>query len=242
LAISAQFISAISICNNRHPSASESASAPPKEAQAVNKFLLDTDAVSSLMLDRTPTALEMWFDSLRIQQICIALFTIFEIQRGIELKRRIAPPRAAEIARRFQKFMARKPAIISPNLPIIREYARLSTIPALMPLYAHEARTGITVGQDLMIASTAIAMGAHIATSNTRDFSLINVHTRLPGVFNPIECRWTVSPRRRPGAISRPTIARTDERDLPPLQNADQEPALKPERPRRQRHPQPVHS
>lgn len=136
--------------------------------------------------------------SLRSKDFCVAMDTIFELEKGIELLRWQSERKGAAMAKWFRDFLASRPKIIEQNVWMARKHARLSTIPALQNLVAHDGPKGtIRVGHDLAIAVTAIAMDAYVATMDTTDFVLINEFARLPGVYNPCTDEWPVRPKNR---------------------------------------------
>jgi predicted nucleic acid-binding protein len=167
-------------------------------APLLDIFLLDTDVLSNLSKERHGPILLDWFVHLHPKQFCLAMCTIFELQRGIELLRLKSPARAAAKERWLQCFLSTKPKVIQADLAITREHARLAAIPSLQNLVASCSEQGrVRYSQDLLIAATARVVDATVATFNTKDFLRIHSHARLPGLYHPEKAEWAVRTRRR---------------------------------------------
>lgn len=161
-------------------------------------YLLDTNVLSALSKARPPQAVVDWCNCLQPNNWCIAQCTIAEIKRGIKLLRLNDEKRASAFEEWFDELLLMRPRIIPMSDLIIDIYTDLSVVPELQNLFApYPGRFPASVGRDLEIAATAIAMRTTVATMNVKDFMQINAHSRLPGLFNPQTGEWLVRPRNR---------------------------------------------
>ena len=121
-------------------------------------ILLDTDVLSMLRRpDRAP-AVSAWLGRQDEGSLYISVITLGEIERGIALQRRRDP----DFARDLSDWVARTVALFGDRLlPFGAEEARIWG--------RLSAEIGHT-GSDLMIAATALAHNAAVATGNRRHF------------------------------------------------------------------------
>lgn len=165
---------------------------------SLDVYLLDTDVLSNLSKQKQCPALFDWFVRLHPKQFCLAMCTVFELQRGIELLRLKNPALAAEKERWLEELLRARPKIIQADLAITREHASLAAVPDLQHFDGSDAgRRSVRPSQDLLIAATAIVMDATIATFNTKDFLKIHTYSKLPGLYHPGHGQWAVRARRR---------------------------------------------
>jgi len=125
-------------------------------------IVLDSDVVSTLMLEIRDKRLEEWLNRQPILSLVTTTITVYEIQRGIDLlpeghrRRRLSTAFGAILSSGFQN------RILPLNNAAAREAARLS---------AERTKRGLNIGwQDTMIAGIALANGAVVATRNFKDF------------------------------------------------------------------------
>ena len=125
-------------------------------------ILLDTNVVSELMRPAPEPRVFGWFESIGNTPLALASMTVADLRHGIErlpegrrrddLGRRLALLLADQFGRRVLAFDAAAAAIYG-------------TIAA-----AREGRGRSVEIADLVIAATALARGAELATRNTRHF------------------------------------------------------------------------
>lgn len=137
-------------------------------------ILLDTNVVSALMLQRPDPAVVRWLDGQLPQQIWLPSLVVFELRYGV-----LALPsgkRSQNLGEALERLL----------LELIQErIAHFDGRAAKQSaqLAAERRRRGRPVDlRDTLIAGTALAFGAQLATGNTRHFndtaiSLINPFT-----------------------------------------------------------------
>lgn len=144
--------------------------------------ILDTNVVSGLRQPRRDPRLTAWLAVQLSDEIALASFTVTEIEFGIAQR-----PKADAFASQLTEWLDR---IVATNriLPLEAEAARLLGRMYATPALRHLATTHPDMvrprfGGDLIIAATAIAHAARVATRNVRDFKLIAHHfTELRGI------------------------------------------------------------
>lgn len=158
--------------------------------------VLDTDIVSNLRKKKPHPKLLAWIESIGWQTLRTTVFTIMEIQIGIERAKRTDPSVADSVAAWLDGLIAiGQPQILDFDFRAARLYAKMHETPALRSFIANP--TGAKqpkTGADLAIAAIAITRTAVVATNNDADFLEIHRHFPLPGLFNPFADEWRVEP------------------------------------------------
>lgn len=131
-------------------------------------WILDTNVLSALRRpDRAPQVAR-WLASRPDDALFLSVITLGEIERGIALHGRANPGFAADLRRWLDRTVL---LFADRILPFDADSARLWG--------GLSARIGHP-GADLMIAATALARGATVATSNTADFAPTGVLLENP--------------------------------------------------------------
>ena len=159
-------------------------------------YILDTDVISNLRKKKSNPTLLSWMDETGWQELATTVFTIMEIQIGIERARRAD----VAIAETVQKWLtgllqAGHPHVLPLDTDAAVLLGRMTETPALRNFLVHDPATKKTkTGADLAIASIAIAHKAVVATGNCSDFLFIHGHFPLPGLYDPFQGKWVVKP------------------------------------------------
>jgi hypothetical protein len=106
-----------------------------------------------------------------VSDLRISAMTIGEIQKGVERTRENDPAKAEEIRVWLDKLIATY-AVVPPDAPAMREWARLMH------------RRYEDLYEDALIAATALVNGLTVATRNSADFAAFGVR-----LVNPFEHR-----------------------------------------------------
>jgi toxin FitB len=134
-------------------------------------YLIDTNVVSELRKPKAHVGVLAWVQSLGLGQGFFSAVTFGEIQKGVELTRRLDPAKANEIEV-WATRLERTSQVLPMDAACFREYTRLI-----------HGRSN-TLFEDAMIAATARVHGLTVATRNERDFAHFSV-----AVFNPFRYR-----------------------------------------------------
>ena len=134
-------------------------------------YLIDTNVISEVRKKKPHGGVLAWLESLAVGQGFFSAVTFGEIQRGIEITRRLDPAKANEIEV-WAGNLERASQVLAMDAPCFREYARL--------IRSHSS----ALSEDAMIAATAHVHGLTVATRNERDF----VHFSV-AVLNPFQNR-----------------------------------------------------
>jgi len=136
-------------------------------------YLLDTVVVSELPKKRRDPRVLEWIASAAVDDLYISALTIYEIELGIERKRRVNPEFADELSRWLTAVIATYGDRILPlTTGAARRWARLAA------KVGHEEL-------DLAIAATALEHGLTVVTRNVADFAPTGVATFNPFVPPP---------------------------------------------------------
>lgn len=152
-------------------------------------LVLDTCVVSEFAkrADQQNSHLRAWIREIDPTEVAIPVAVIFEIQCGIQ---KIAPtnPTKSEALAQWLETLLSSGFLIQPvTTEIARLHARMTMTPPLKNLWLPAPKGGPQApGQDLLIAATAIILGATVVTANTKDFEIIDGYFTLPGLLNPI--------------------------------------------------------
>jgi predicted nucleic acid-binding protein len=135
-------------------------------------YLLDTDVLSELRKRKRDVQVMAWIDSVAPADLFLSTVTIFEIERGIEQRRRDEPAFAQDLATWLDTTLRLYGERVLPlTVAIARRWGRLS------------AQIG-NKNLDLAIAATALEHGLAVVTRNV-------AHYRSTGTAmeNPFESR-----------------------------------------------------
>lgn len=125
-------------------------------------ILLDTNVISEMMRDEPDVRAAAWMGRQKSLHLTVSTITLAEIQRG--LKRLPAGKRRKVLEASFAEFISRgfEGRVLAFDEPAARIYGDLCALRESKGLHADPV--------DLMIAATAKAADASIATRNTGDF------------------------------------------------------------------------
>jgi len=135
-------------------------------------YVLDTNVVSALRVRGRNPNVERWASSIPLADQCVAAVSIAEIERGVAAKEREDPSQGAVLRRWFEENVL--PAFAGRVLPFDLAAARVLAayrVPEHAPY------------DDALIAATAQAAGAVVATRNTKHFTPLGVETVDPWTF-----------------------------------------------------------
>lgn len=152
-------------------------------------LVLDTCIVSEFAkrADQQNPNLRDWIQEIDPADIAIPVAVIFEIQCGIQKIATTNPAKGEALAEWLEVLLASDFHIQPMTADIARLHARMIMTSALKNLWLPAPKAGPQApGQDLLIAATAIILGATVVTANTRDFEIIDGYFTLPGLMNPI--------------------------------------------------------
>ena len=130
------------------------------------------------------------------RDVTATVVTIAEMQCGVERTRKQHPDVAAAIDRWIDKMLADgEPQILPMGVSASRPLGKMYETPSLRHFIVTDptAKDAAT-GADLAIAAIAIAAGGVVATSNVGHFLEVHNAFPLPGLFNPVDSQWHVSP------------------------------------------------
>ena len=152
-------------------------------------LVLDTCIVSEFAkrADYQNSNLRKWIQEIDPADVIIPVAVIFEIQCGIQKIALTNPAKSEALAEWLETLLTSDFPIQPVTAEIARLHARMTLTPALKNLWLQAPKPGPQApGQDLLIASTAIVLGATVVTANIRDFETIDGYFALPGLINPI--------------------------------------------------------
>lgn len=152
-------------------------------------LVLDTCIVSEFAkrADQQNPNFRAWIRGVDPSDIVIPVAAVFEIQCGIQKIALTSPAKSEALAEWLETLLASGFFIQPMTAEIARLHARMTMTPALKNLWLTTPKSGPqSPGQDLVVAATAIILGAAVVTANTRDFELIDSYFSLPGLHNPM--------------------------------------------------------
>jgi len=150
-----------------------------------SKIVLDTNVLSELRLPEPDPGVRRWFDAIDPEQAAIASFTIAEIHYGIAALR-ARDPVFAEKSQIWAQTLTDTTPILPLNARAGAILGQMLANPALRPLAVTPPQVRRPrFGGALIIAATALAHGAGVATRNSADFTLIATHWPDLSVINP---------------------------------------------------------
>jgi toxin FitB len=133
------------------------------------RYVLDTNVVSALRVRGRNPAVERWASAIPVADQYVAALTIAELERGIVAKERDDAAQGSVLRRWFEDNVL--PAFAERVVPFDLAAARILAtyrVPEHAPY------------DDAVIAATAQACGAVIATRNTRHFAPLTIETVNP--------------------------------------------------------------
>lgn len=152
-------------------------------------LVLDTCIVSEFAkrAEQQNSNLREWIRGVDPTDVTIPVAVIFEIQCGIQKIATTNPAKSEALADWLETLLDSDFHIQPVTAAIARLHARMTMTPALKNLWLQAPKPGPQApGQDLLIAATAIVLGATVVTANTRDFELIDAYYPLPNLLNPM--------------------------------------------------------
>lgn len=168
-----------------------------------SSVLLDTCALSYLRLPKKyPEVVE--YVATR-QYVYASAATYYELSKGYFSQGFVERPLSKEIQRFYSDLVSEKVLTV---IPIDRGTAELwGILNAAAVSYPDEPRN---CGQecprtrrhrkaerlllDMLVAATSLAHGLPIVTSNIIDFMSISEFAQLPGLYDPVTCKWHIPP------------------------------------------------
>ncbi|MCX2698596.1 PIN domain-containing protein [Ochrobactrum chromiisoli] len=161
--------------------------------KAPERILLDTCVVSQFTYRYPSPDLITWIRKFPEKSLAISVATVFEIQKGIEHLRACKSDRASQLESWLEDILASDIDCLLQDVCISRLLAKMVAVPKLKHLWIPDrSAKKPKLGQDLLIAATAIRYRLPLATTNSQDFLLIHEHFRLPGIFNPSTMSWCI--------------------------------------------------
>jgi toxin FitB len=159
-------------------------------------YLLDTNVLSNAGLKVPPPSLQPWMRSVGADSLALCFFVIAELRRGAHLALSKDEGRSTRINKWIDTLLLRNDfRIVDMTLKAADLYAHMTTVGELKNLrISNPNQKKDKLGHDLMIAALSIAHQMPVATSNIRDFLLINRHFKLPGLYDPVKSEWHVEP------------------------------------------------
>lgn len=138
------------------------------------RYLLDTNVVSALRVRGRNPAVEAWAASIPFEDLCIAAFTVAEIERGVTVTERIDPAQGAVLRRWLEQnvLAAFANRVLPFDLPAARVLATYR-VPEHAPL------------DDALIAAVAEAAGLTVVTRSIKHFEPTGVACLNPWEFTP---------------------------------------------------------
>jgi predicted nucleic acid-binding protein len=159
-------------------------------------FVLDTNIISNLRKKRPHPAVRQWVMETGWENLSMTVVSVTEIQRGIERTRALDPALAQALETWLDGMLAvGEPLVLEMGVRASRLLGRMYETPGLRHFVITDPRAKEqATGADLSIAAIAIATGGFVASGNTRHFCQINDSFPLPGLFNPFDQTWPITP------------------------------------------------
>jgi predicted nucleic acid-binding protein len=133
-------------------------------------YLLDTNVISETRKLRPHGGVMAWLGAIDNSALHLSAVSAGEIQWGIELARRHAPAKAAELEMWLEEILDTF-RVLPMDAPVFRRWAKLK-LGRPMTLY-----------DDAMIAATAMVHDLTVVTRNVRDFAEFDIELLNP--FKP---------------------------------------------------------
>ncbi len=133
-------------------------------------FVLDTNVISEMRKKKPHGGLIAWLESVPQNGLYMAAISFAEIQKGIELTRKLDPAKVEELTG-WADQLAASAVILPADAVIFRQWAKL-----MHGKPDHHQADG-------MIAATALVHGLTVATRNVKDFKPFGVATLDPFKF-----------------------------------------------------------
>jgi len=152
-------------------------------------LVLDTCIVSEFAkrADQQNPYFRAWIREVDPSDIVIPVAAVFEIQCGIQKIALTNPAKSEALAEWLESLLVSGLYVQTVTVEIARLHAKMVVTPALKNLWLTTPKSGPqSPGQDLVVAATAIILGAAVVTANMRDFELVDSYFPLPGLHNPM--------------------------------------------------------
>lgn len=169
-------------------------------------FVLDTCIISELARPKGKQAVLDWLVEDRSRKLGIPTAVIVEIQRGIENLRPREKEKAEKLESWFEAVLRSDIVELPMDSRVARLYGIMTAVSALRGFWVPDPRAERPkLGQDLLIAATAIVHEATLVSMDTRGFARIDRYFPLPGFVcpgkaNPFEFARPPERRRRQGS------------------------------------------
>lgn len=149
-------------------------------------FVLDTCIISHIARVKGVQAVKDWNDADRSRLLAMPAAVIVELQRGIEILKPKERQRAEELESWLDFTLASGMVVLPMDTETARLYGKMTAVPALRCLWVPDPAAKKTkLGQDLLIAATAIVHSATLVSLDLYDFARIHRHFPLPGFVCP---------------------------------------------------------
>jgi toxin FitB len=158
-------------------------------------YLLDTNVLSNAALNKPPPSLKSWMRAVGANSLALCYFVIAELSRGAHLALSTNEAKGADLNSWIDRVISADLRYVDSTPKAAALYGIMTTVGELKNFrVSNPNQKKDKLSHDLMIASLSIAHQMPVATSNIRDFLLINRHFKLPGLYDPVQSEWHVEP------------------------------------------------
>jgi predicted nucleic acid-binding protein len=149
------------------------------------QIVFDTHVLSELRLPVPEPAVMRWFDAIDPEQAATASFTVAEVHYGIAALKARGPVCAGQLQVWAQTLVDTTPILpLNARAGVI--LGQMLANPALRPIAVPPSRARrLRFGGDLIMAATALAHDACVATRAIAGFTLVAAHWHDLSVINP---------------------------------------------------------
>ena len=156
-------------------------------------YILDTNVLSQSSKRERDEIVCAWMATVR--NASIPMGALIEFAQGIAMARSRNPIRAAELQDWLDGLLATDITLVQTNKDIALLYGEMRVCGPLKHLWQSNPSMAVPRGgNDMYIAAAAIITERYVATLDVADFLSIHEHFPLPGLYNPREDKWHVSP------------------------------------------------